>query len=109
MGPLQKERFMFKVSENAKTSFFVKSNVVAFVRVTNELEELFRHRWSRLDTGLVWFPLYERKEELRSTYYLWNLSQTTSRTTLYPLHFAHIITTLILCTLLQLQTVEMEK
>ena len=37
MGPLLKERFMFKVPENAKTSFFVKSNVVAFVRVTNAL------------------------------------------------------------------------
>ena len=37
MGPLLKERFMFNVSENAKTSFFVKSNVVAFVRVTNAL------------------------------------------------------------------------
>ena len=39
MGPLLKESFMFKVSENAKTSFFVKSNVVAFVRVTNALSK----------------------------------------------------------------------
>ena len=45
MGPLLKERFMFNVSENAKTSFFVKSNVVAFVRVTNakKFEEFGRN------------------------------------------------------------------
>ena len=40
MGPLIKESFMFKVSENARTLFFVKSNVVAFVRVTNEIPTL---------------------------------------------------------------------
>ena len=37
MRPLLKESFMFKVSKNAKISFFVKSKNLAVVRVTNEL------------------------------------------------------------------------
>ena len=36
MRPLLKESFMFKVSKNAKISFFVKSKNLAVVRVTNE-------------------------------------------------------------------------
>ena len=37
MRPLLKESFMFKVSKNAKISFFVKSKNLAVVRVTNDL------------------------------------------------------------------------
>ena len=37
MRPLLKESFMFKVSKNAKISFFVKSKNLAVVRVTNGL------------------------------------------------------------------------
>ena len=37
MRPLVKGSFMFKVSKNAKISFFVKSKNLAVVRVTNEL------------------------------------------------------------------------
>ena len=37
MRPLLKESFMFKVSKNAKISFFVKSKNLAVVRVTNEM------------------------------------------------------------------------
>ena len=36
MRPLLKESFMFKVSKNAKISFFVKSKNLVVVRVTNE-------------------------------------------------------------------------
>ena len=36
MRPLLKETLMLQVSENVKSSFFQKSNVVALVRVTND-------------------------------------------------------------------------
>ena len=37
MRPLLKESFMFKVSKNAKISFFVKSKNLAVVHVTNAM------------------------------------------------------------------------
>ena len=37
MRPLLKESVMFKVSKNAKISFFVKSKNLAVVCVTNEM------------------------------------------------------------------------
>ena len=40
MRALLKESFMFKVSKNAKISFFVKSKNIVVVRVTNEFLEL---------------------------------------------------------------------
>ena len=44
MRPLLKESFMFKVSKNAKISFFVKSKNLAVVRVTNELKVTYFRR-----------------------------------------------------------------